>query len=62
MGRHSSEIERQVANDRARELRNNATSAERMLWKQLRTLKASGHKFRRQVPIDVAHFRIDRSD
>jgi very-short-patch-repair endonuclease len=41
-----------MANQRARELRNNATSAERRLWLQLRKLKATGFKFRRQMPID----------
>jgi very-short-patch-repair endonuclease len=41
-----------LANERARELRNNATAAERRLWHRLRVLKVSGQKFRRQVPID----------
>ena len=36
----------------ARNLRNNATPAERLLWQQLRLLKLEGHHFRRQVPID----------
>ena len=35
----------------ARALRNNATPAERVLWQQLRLLKADGRHFRRQVPI-----------
>jgi very-short-patch-repair endonuclease len=35
----------------ARSLRNNATKAERVLWQQLRLLKAEGRHFRRQVPI-----------
>ena len=46
-----------MANERARELRNNATAAERRLWHRLRVLKVSGQKFRRQVPID--HFIVD---
>lgn len=46
-----------MANARARELRNNATAAERRLWHRLRVLKVSGQKFRRQVPID--HFIVD---
>jgi very-short-patch-repair endonuclease len=43
--------------ERARELRNNATAAERRLWHRLRFLKISGQKFRRQFPID--HFIVD---
>jgi very-short-patch-repair endonuclease len=35
----------------ARSLRNNATSAERLLWRELRPLKLEGRHFRRQVPI-----------
>lgn len=35
----------------ARDLRRNATPAERALWQQLRLLKAEGRHFRRQVPI-----------
>ncbi|MBS0238210.1 MAG: endonuclease domain-containing protein [Proteobacteria bacterium] len=46
-----------MANEHARELRNNATAAERQLWQKLRDLKVSGQKFRRQVPID--HFIAD---
>ena len=46
-----------LPNERARELRNNATGAERKLWQRLRTLKVNGQKFRRQVPID--HFIVD---
>ena len=47
-----------MANDFARSLRNNATPAERILWQQLKLLKAEGKHFRRQVPIDkyVADF------
>jgi cobalamin biosynthesis Mg chelatase CobN len=36
---------------RARELRSNATVPERVLWPLLKTLKAEGFHFRRQVPI-----------
>ena len=46
-----------MANERARELRKNATAAERRLWHRLRALKVSGQKFRRQLPID--HFIAD---
>ncbi|MBS0268048.1 MAG: endonuclease domain-containing protein [Proteobacteria bacterium] len=46
-----------MANEHARELRNNATAAERRLWHRLRVLKVSGQRFRRQVPID--HFIAD---
>ncbi|AGK56197.1 hypothetical protein HYPDE_22553 [Hyphomicrobium denitrificans 1NES1] len=46
-----------MANERARELRNNATTAERKLWHRPRELKVAGQKFRRQVPID--HFIVD---
>jgi very-short-patch-repair endonuclease len=47
-----------MANSFARELRKNATPAERILWQQLRLLKSEGRHFRRQVPIDkfVADF------
>lgn len=37
---------------RARELRKNLTDAERFLWKHIRLRQVSGHKFRRQQPID----------
>jgi very-short-patch-repair endonuclease len=37
---------------RARELRNNATDAEKILWSILRKRGVAGCKFRRQVPID----------
>jgi very-short-patch-repair endonuclease len=46
-----------MANARARQLRSNQTDAERKLWAQLRLLKAQGHRFRRQVPID--HLIVD---
>ncbi len=36
---------------RARELRNNATDAERALWHQLRLWQLEGYKFRRQQPL-----------
>ena len=38
-------------NDYARELRNNATEAERLLWRHLRRRQLNGLKFRRQRPI-----------
>jgi very-short-patch-repair endonuclease len=38
-------------NDYARELRNNATDAERLLWHYLRRRQLNGFKFRRQHPI-----------
>jgi very-short-patch-repair endonuclease len=38
-------------NDYARELRNNATNAERLLWQRLRRRQLNGFKFRRQRPI-----------
>ena len=37
--------------NRARALRNNATDAERHLWRRLRLGQLGGYKFRRQVPI-----------
>jgi very-short-patch-repair endonuclease len=48
---------RTMANERARQLRRNQTSAERRLWRELRQLKQIGCKFRQQVPID--HFIVD---
>ncbi len=36
---------------RARELRNNPTDAERVLWGQLRLWQIDGYKFRRQQPL-----------
>jgi very-short-patch-repair endonuclease len=36
---------------RARELRNNMTKAEIILWSRLRSRKIDGYKFRRQQPI-----------
>lgn len=38
--------------DRAGELRNNFTDAERRLWQQLRNSQMEGVKFRRQQPIE----------
>jgi len=38
-------------NDYARDLRNNATDAERRLWNRLRRRQLGGFKFRRQHPI-----------
>ena len=35
----------------ARELRNNATDSEKLLWEQLRNRKLSGYKFLSQHPI-----------
>ena len=40
-----------MANRYARTLRSAATPAERVLWQQLRALKAEGCHFRRQVPL-----------
>ncbi|HEU4343533.1 MAG TPA: DUF559 domain-containing protein [Candidatus Binatia bacterium] len=37
--------------NRARELRNNLTDAERTLWRHLRLRQLGGHKFRRQRPV-----------
>ena len=40
-----------MASTRARELRKNATDAERKLWWKLRYHQLDGYRFRRQVPI-----------
>ena len=40
-----------VTTERARELRAQATEAERRLWSRLRAHQLDGHKFRRQYPI-----------
>lgn len=37
---------------RQRELRRNATEAEKLLWSKLRNRQLDGRKFRRQSPID----------
>jgi very-short-patch-repair endonuclease len=36
---------------RARDLRKNATDAERHLWQRLRARRLGGYRFRRQVPV-----------
>ncbi len=36
---------------RARELRRQSTTVERLLWAQLRHRRPGGHKFRRQYPV-----------
>jgi very-short-patch-repair endonuclease len=41
-----------VIRERARELRQSLTNAERRLWTRLRNRQLGGHKFRRQHPID----------
>ena len=40
-----------VIKKHVRELRNDATDSEKLLWKQLRNRKLSGYKFLRQHPI-----------
>lgn len=40
-----------MANERARQLRREATNAERVLWRYLRNGKLDGHTFRRQHPL-----------
>jgi very-short-patch-repair endonuclease len=40
-----------VIKKHARELRNNLTGSEKLLWKELRNRKLSGYKFLRQHPI-----------
>ena len=40
-----------MVNERARQLRKDATLAERMLWPRLRSMKPLGLHFRRQHPI-----------
>ena len=37
--------------DRAKELRNQASPAERLLWRQMSGRQIAGHKFSRQMPI-----------
>lgn len=39
-----------MANRRARDLRQNQTEAEKLLWSRLRNRQVSGEKFKRQVP------------
>ena len=43
-----------TANQRARNLRMNATDAERRLWSALRDRRLAGYKFRRQYPLNGA--------
>ena len=40
-----------MTRQKARELRNNPTDAERFLWSHLRLRQLGGHKFRRQQPL-----------
>jgi len=44
--------ERHRLQEYARELRNNATDAELLLWRHLRSSRLGGVKFRRQQPIE----------
>ena len=48
---HRREQVLRMASTRARELRKNATDAERKLWWKLRYRQLDGYRFRRQVPI-----------
>jgi len=41
-----------MANELARQLRNNPTIAEARLWEELRELRRQGFHFRRQVPVE----------
>jgi very-short-patch-repair endonuclease len=41
--------------DLCRQLRNNATPAEKLLWKELKKRNLSGEKFLRQFPIFVSY-------
>jgi leucyl-tRNA synthetase len=50
MGR-SKHLDFEIVKKRARELRSKATSAETLLWKELRNRKLCGYKFLRQHPI-----------
>jgi len=45
-------MERPVADDRARTLRNNCTHAEARLWRYIRNRQLEGVKFRRQQPLE----------
>jgi very-short-patch-repair endonuclease len=40
-----------MPSERARELRKNATDAERRLWARLRLKQLGGYRFRRQMPL-----------
>jgi very-short-patch-repair endonuclease len=46
-----------MPNQRARELRRDATDGERRFWAALRDRRLSGHRFRRQYPI--GNFIVD---
>jgi very-short-patch-repair endonuclease len=37
----------------AKEMRNNPTDAEKILWEYLREFRSAGYTFRRQHPIDI---------
>jgi leucyl-tRNA synthetase len=50
-----------LAKDRARELRNNSTDSEKLLWQKLRNRKLGGYKFLRQHPAIYRSF-TNRSD
>jgi very-short-patch-repair endonuclease len=50
MGR-SKYLDFKVIKKHSRELRNNMTESERLLWKQLKNRQLSGYKFLRQHPI-----------
>ncbi|MFO0992413.1 MAG: DUF559 domain-containing protein [Hyphomicrobiales bacterium] len=52
-----------IADKFARELRRNATPAERKLWQGLRLLRSEGFHFRRQVPLagHIADFACYRA-
>jgi len=45
-----------LAKDRARELRNNSTDSEKLLWERLRNRKLGGYKFLRQHPVIYRSF------
>ncbi len=46
-----------MSNNKARELRNNPTEAERLMWRHLRLRQIGGYKFRRQQPL--GHYIVD---
>ena len=48
---HTTTRRRPLEIQRARELRNNPTDAERLLWQYLRNRQLKGLKFRRQCPL-----------
>ena len=45
-------MEKVLSVNRARDLRNNCTDAERTLWRRLRNSQVEGVKFRRQQPVE----------